>query len=194
MSGMGKQTAHNSWLPNRLQFIPRWINSVKNCTFHILANMICIKPASSIMLQHHQIAGNSLQFLLPRLLSKEVTGHGNSVGYGNNARNWTIRSQAPNIQMSWIMEKVQRVDGDGDRSTDNADDVLKVYSNSLRKQGDFIRVSPIPISLVCNLSFKNRKTIEKTLFLHLRICIASIPQKPTMRSSIIYSPPYGSFV
>lgn len=164
MSGMGKKTAHNSWLPNRLQFKPRWINSVKNCTFHKMASMKGIKPASSIMLQHHQIAGNSLEFLLPRLLSKEVTGHGNSVGYGNNARNWTIRSQAPNIQVSWIMEKVQRVDGGGDGSTDNADDVLKVYSSSFRKQGDYQWVLHIPIRLSINLQKQNIETITTSFF------------------------------
>lgn len=165
MSGMGKETAHNSWLPNRLQFKPRWINSVKNCTSLMLANKRCIKPASSIMLQHHQNAGNSLEFLLPRLQVKAVTGHGNTVGYGNNARNWTIRSQAPKIRLSWIMEKVQRVDDGGDRSIDNADDVLKVYSTSLRKQGASIRVLPIAISHVNQ--FENSKNTKINYFVPL---------------------------
>ena len=81
-----------------------------------------------VQMRHLQTAGNSLEFLLPRLASKDPTGHGNTVGYGNNARNWTIRSQAPKAPMSWATEKVQRVDGDGDRDVDNVDEILKVYS------------------------------------------------------------------
>lgn len=91
------------------------------------------EPVSRVQMRHLQTAGNSLEFLLPRLTSKGSTGRGNSVGYGNNARNWTIRSQAPKAPMSWVMEKVQRVDGDGVRGADNADDDLKVYSTFATK-------------------------------------------------------------
>jgi hypothetical protein len=41
--------------------------------------------------------------------------------------------------MSWVMEKVKRVDGDGDRGIDNTNDVHKVYSTIARKHDEKLR-------------------------------------------------------
>ena len=124
MSGMGKrQTAHNSWLPHRLQFIPLWINSVRTvCTLFYTYNQLvkCIR-----ILQHFQIAGNSLEPLLPRSNSKGLTGHGNTVGYGNNVKDWTIRSQAPKVPCHGQWRRFRE-------QTEMGNEVLTKPMNSIR--------------------------------------------------------------
>lgn len=54
-----------------------------------------VKPASAWCLytiyhrvQHDQIAGTSLQLLLPLVIGDERNAHVNSVGDGNNAKDW----------------------------------------------------------------------------------------------------------
>lgn len=59
-----------------------------------LYNRLVLLPKAR---QHLQTAGTSLEPLLPRVQAKAVPGHGNTVGYGNNAMDWTIRSQAPKV-------------------------------------------------------------------------------------------------
>jgi hypothetical protein len=129
------QPAHNSRLPRRFSFHASWINSVKrsfsNCGLLKKYNRL-VAADTYKQLQHFQIAGNSLELLLP---SDEQNhhGHGNTVGYGKNAKDWIIRSQASKHPMSWMMRKVQRVDGNGDGDPDKIDDVHKVYSNRVAK-------------------------------------------------------------
>ena len=50
--------------------------------------------------------------MLPSWGGNTPSGQVNSLGYGNNALDWTIRSQAPKGP-SVSMEKVQRLSGSG---------------------------------------------------------------------------------
>jgi len=45
--------------------------------------------------QHHRIAGTSLEPKLPSERGNTARGQVNCLGYGKNAWDWTIRSQAP---------------------------------------------------------------------------------------------------
>ena len=45
--------------------------------------------------RHRRIAGTSLQPLLPSRRGNAAGGQGNDLGYGKNAWDWTIRSEAP---------------------------------------------------------------------------------------------------
>ena len=62
--------------------------------------------------QHYRIAGTALEPKLPSSVPKGLGGQVNSLGYGKNAWDWQIRSQAPT---GWEqpMEKVQRLSGSG---------------------------------------------------------------------------------
>ena len=62
--------------------------------------------------QHHRIAGNSLELKLPSWRGNTASGQVNSLGYGKNAKDWVIRSQAPKGKRL-PMEKVQRLGGSG---------------------------------------------------------------------------------
>ena len=61
---------------------------------------------------HCRIAGKSLEPVLPSRRGNTAGGQVNSLGYGKNALDWIIRSQAPK---GWKqpMEKVQRLSGSG---------------------------------------------------------------------------------
>lgn len=57
--------------------------------------------------------GKLLRALSPKPSWKHGGGQVNSLGYGNNDKDWTIRSQAPKFATDKNMEKVQRLDGCG---------------------------------------------------------------------------------
>lgn len=58
--------------------------------------------------------GKLLRVFSTKLYWKQYDGHVNSVGYGKNEKNWTIRSQAPITSLKVrSMEKVQRLNGFG---------------------------------------------------------------------------------
>ena len=65
-------------------------------------------------MQNRQIAGNSLESLIPSMHSNIAYGRANSPGYknificfyGKNSKNWTIRSQVPtgNCKLQFLRE------------------------------------------------------------------------------------------
>lgn len=67
-------------------------------------------------MRHFQIAGTSLESLLPLSYGNILKGTRLiAEPNGNNVKNWTIRSQAPKFRYIYLMnmEKVQRLDGSG---------------------------------------------------------------------------------
>ena len=58
--------------------------------------------------------GEFLQAFATKSKWKHLDGQVNSLGYGNNAKDWIIRSQAPKgVCFQAPMEKVQRLSGSG---------------------------------------------------------------------------------
>jgi hypothetical protein len=71
-----------------------------------------------------QIAGNSFRAFATASMLKSVAVHqGNDLGYGNNAKDWTIRSQV--LRALGSMDAVQRLDGSRFRVLDSR---LKIES------------------------------------------------------------------
>ena len=62
--------------------------------------------------RHRRIAGSTLEPVLPTHHGNIDGGQGNDLGYGKNAPDWLIRSQAPKGILS-PKEKVQRLGGGG---------------------------------------------------------------------------------
>jgi hypothetical protein len=83
--------------------LPQGTNAYNN-TLSIVAALVGMKVSasqtSSLLVragiwQHHRIAGSPLEPLLPSWGGNTLSGQVNSLGYGNNAKDWVIRSQAP---------------------------------------------------------------------------------------------------
>ena len=67
-------------------------------------DFILLMAMEVVSREHCQIAGNSLEPLLPSLgMETYVAEHqGNDLGYGKNAKDWTIRSQVLRAESLWM--------------------------------------------------------------------------------------------
>lgn len=110
MSGMGKQTAHNSQLLCRFRFIPMQINSVINRLSNPTTyNWLVVSNQTATISNCWKLLTASI----PTPISKEMEGTRINDHGRNNIEDWMISSQASKLDKHASTKKVQRLDDIG---------------------------------------------------------------------------------